>query len=52
MKEEKYSTYEIRLRAVNAVHDGMHVDKVAQAYHVDRSTIYRWLENQKKKDGN
>ena len=52
MKEKKYSTYEIRLRAVNAVHDGMHVDQVANAYQVDRTTIFRWLKKQKTKDGN
>ena len=52
MKEKKYSTYEIRVRAVNAVHEGMAVDQVAQAYCVDRSTLYRWLTKQKNKDGN
>ncbi|MGI6457982.1 MAG: IS630 family transposase [bacterium] len=43
MKEKKYSTYEMRIRAVNAIQEGMHVNDVAKAYHVDRSTIYRWV---------
>lgn len=47
MKEKKYSTYEIRVRAVNAVEEGMHVDDVAKAYKVNRSTLYRWLEKKK-----
>lgn len=44
MKETKYSTYEIRLRAVQAVHQGMSVQEVAKAYHTHRATVYRWLE--------
>ncbi len=47
MKHSKYSTYEIRLRAVTAVKDGMSVDNVAKAYKTHRTTIYRWLEKQK-----
>jgi len=52
MKEKKYSTYEIRLRAVNAVHDGIHIEEVAKVYQTHRSTIYRWLEKQKMKTDN
>ena len=40
--ESKYSTYDIRVRAVAAVREGMAVTKVAKAYQVDRTTIYRW----------
>ena len=47
MKNSKYSTYEIRLRAVTAVKDGMSVGDVAKAYNTHRTTIYRWLEKQK-----
>jgi len=41
--EKTYSTYEIRVRAVEAVHQGMVLNDVAQAYQVNRSTIYRWV---------
>lgn len=40
--ESKYSTYDVRLRAVRAVESGMSVGAVAQAYQTDRTTIYRW----------
>jgi transposase len=42
MKEAKYSTYELRTRAVQAFQAGMPVSLVAQAYGVDRTTLYRW----------
>jgi transposase len=42
MKEAKYSTYELRTRAVQALGAGMPVLLVAQAYGVDRTTLYRW----------
>lgn len=38
-----YSTYEVRVRAVEAVCDGMPIVKVAQAYQVDRTTVHRWV---------
>jgi transposase len=41
--EATYSTYELRVRAVQAVHAGMPVTQVAQAYQVDRTTLHRWL---------
>jgi transposase len=43
MQEAKYSTYELRVRAVQAVQEGMTVTQVAQAYQVDRTTLHRWL---------
>src|SRR3954454_14587888 len=43
MQEAKYSTYELRVRAVQAVQGGMTVTEVAQAYQVDRTTLHRWL---------
>jgi len=43
MHEAKYSTYEIRLRAVRAVQEGMAVVEVAKAYQTHRATIHRWL---------
>jgi transposase len=42
MKEAKYSTYALRIRAVQALRDGMPVSQVAQAYQVDRTTLFRW----------
>lgn len=38
-----YSTYDVRVRAVEAVHDGVPIVDVAQAYRVDRTTVHRWL---------
>jgi transposase len=43
MQEAKYSTYEVRVRAVQAVQGGMTVTQVAQAYQIDRTTLHRWL---------
>src|SRR5262245_35819750 len=43
MQETKYSTYELRIRTVQDVQEGMAVTQVAQAYQVDRTTLHRWL---------
>ena len=43
MQEATYSTYEVRVRAVQAVQGGMAVTQVAQAYQIDRTTLHRWL---------
>jgi transposase len=40
----RYSTLEIRLRAVEAVSRGLPVGEVANAYNVDRTTLFRWLQ--------
>ena len=40
-----YSTFDVRLRAVEAVDRGIPKGQVATAYGVDRSTLYRWLES-------
>lgn len=40
---KKYSTYEVRERAVKAVLKGHSVAGVAELYHVDRTTLHRWL---------
>ena len=50
--EAKYSTYEIRVRAVEAVRQGMAAAGVAKAYHVNRSTVHRWVTRYKAKRGN
>ena len=42
MQEAKYSTYELRVRAVQAVQRGMTVTEVAHAYQIDRTTLHRW----------
>jgi transposase len=43
MQEASYSTHELRVRAVQAVHAGMPVTQVAEAYQIDRTTLHRWL---------
>jgi len=42
MKTTTYSTHELRVRAIQALQDGMPLTQVAQAYQVDRTTLYRW----------
>jgi transposase len=44
IKEAIYSTYETRRRAVEAVERGVPKGKVAEAYGIDRGTLYRWME--------
>jgi transposase len=39
----KYSTYEIRWRAVAAVTRGQPVGEVADAYGINRTTLFRWV---------
>jgi len=43
MSEEGYSTFEVRIRAVQAVHRGWAVSKAADAFGVARRTLHRWL---------
>ena len=43
MRVKKYSTYEIRTRAVRANLHGMTRNAVANAYQFHRSTIHRWV---------
>lgn len=38
----RYSTLEIRVRAVEAINRGLPVSDVADAYGVDRTTLFRW----------
>jgi transposase len=42
MQETKYSTYDIRMRAVTARLKGMSMNNIASAYQVNRSTLHRW----------
>jgi transposase len=39
----RYSTFELRVRAVEAVCRGLEIDEVASAYGVSRATLYRWV---------
>jgi transposase len=43
MSESIFSTYEVRVRAVEAVQRGLSRSHVALAYGIDRTTLYRWL---------
>jgi transposase len=43
MGEEGYSTYEIRIRAVQAVERGWPVGQASDAFGVSRRTLHRWL---------
>ncbi len=43
MSERGYSTYEIRVRAVDAVQRGWSVGQTADVYGVSRRTLHRWL---------
>jgi transposase len=38
-----YSTWDVRVRAVEAVRNGMTVSQTATAFGVDRTTLHRWL---------
>ena len=51
MKESKYSTYDIRIRAVKAFRQGMSVQEVAKAYSTHRSTIHRWVNRYTQEKG-
>jgi transposase len=44
MGVSRYSIYEIRIRAVQAVLQGLSMPIVAKAYQVNRSTVLRWVE--------
>jgi transposase len=43
MATEGYSTLEMRARAVDAVVRGLPIGEVAEAYGVDRTTLFRWM---------
>jgi transposase len=42
----RYSTLELRVRAVEAVSRGLSIEEVANAYGVNRATLYRWVARQ------
>lgn len=43
MEGHRYSTLDVRIRAVEAVRNGMPVSQTASAYGVVRTTLHRWL---------
>jgi transposase len=44
MSQGRYSTLEVRSRAVEAVARGQPVGQVAEAFGVDRTTLFRWVQ--------
>lgn len=44
MCQGRYSTFELRVRAVAAVERGLALGHVADAFHVDRTTLFRWVQ--------
>jgi transposase len=42
VKNIRYSTIEIRRKAIDALNRGMTIGAVAEAFGVDRTTLYRW----------
>ena len=44
MEPAKYSTYDVRIRAIKATLAGQRRIDVAKAYQVDYTTLYRWCK--------
>ena len=44
MRQGRYSTFDVRIRAVEAVQRGLAVGQVAETFNVDRTTLFRWVE--------
>jgi transposase len=47
LSQGRYSTLEVRERAVEAISRGLPMGEVADAYGIDRSTLYRWVVRKK-----
>jgi transposase len=47
LNQGRYSTLEVRERAVEAISRGLPMAEVADAYGIDRSTLYRWVVRKK-----
>ncbi len=45
MCQGRYSTFDVRIRAVEAVQRGLAVGQVADTFNVDRTTLFRWVRN-------
>jgi transposase len=44
MCQGRYSTFDVRVRAVDAVQRGLAIGQVAEAFYVDRTTLFRWVQ--------
>jgi transposase len=44
MSQGRYSTFDVRIRAVEAVKRGLAVGQVATAFNIDRTTLFRWVQ--------
>jgi len=44
MCQGRYSTFDVRIRAVEAVKRGLTVGQVADAFSVNRTTLFRWVQ--------
>jgi transposase len=44
MCQGRYSTFDVRIRAVQAVQRGLPVSRVSDAFAVDRTTLFRWVK--------
>lgn len=43
MRQGRYSTFDLRVRAVEAVERGLAVGQVADTFGIDRTTLFRWV---------
>src|SRR5579862_1833659 len=51
LEQGRYSTLEVRERAVEAISRGLPKGEVAAAYGIDRATLYRWVSRSKTMGG-
>jgi transposase len=47
LDQGRYSTLDVRVRAVEAISRGLPMGEVADAYGIDRTTLYRWVARSK-----
>jgi transposase len=47
LNQGRYSTLEVRVRAVEAITRGLPMGEVADAFGIDRTTLYRWVSRNK-----
>ena len=53
MSQGGYSTYDVRIRAVQAVvRRGLAIGEVAEAYNTDRTTLFRWIKRYRQQGEN
>ena len=51
LKPARYSTFDIRVRAVKSVQSGQSVVAVAKAFRTHRATVHRWVQRYREKRG-